>query len=255
MTGRCHIDADGLLRGPINITHLLSPNRASGFNEPARGAVLHTEAGYEAGTVATFMNPANQVSAFFSVGDQGEVHQYMPVGHGDVAWTQAGGNYQWRGIECEDLTNPGNPLTAAQLTSFAQVFEALSAHDGFPLQVTDDTSGHGLIWHGAGGQAWGGHTECPGDVRKAQRPAIIELARAIRAGGAGVVEHVTAGHMSLAELAAQHHSAPATVLGLTAGHAPDGLAGNLADYINGVFAGTTVPSAHMPAGLHLILPA
>lgn len=185
MSLRCHFDADGWLQGPVAITHLLTPNRYdSGFAEHGQGVVMHTEDGYEAGTVATFMNPAAQVSAFFSISTSGAIHQYLPVGHGYCAWTQAAGNQAWRGIECEDFTHPSLPLTPAQVIAFAQILEACSAYDGFPLQVTDDVNGTGLGWHGMGGQDWGGHLSCPGDVRKAQRPQIIALAMAIRSGAA-----------------------------------------------------------------------
>jgi murein L,D-transpeptidase YcbB/YkuD len=72
------------------------------------------------------------------------------------------------------------PLTNAQITAFAQILEACSARDGFPLQITDDVNGQGLILHSDGGQLWGGHTSCPGPVRAAQRPQIIALAMSIR---------------------------------------------------------------------------
>ena len=183
MTLRCHFDSDGWLQGPIRITHLLTPNRySSGYSSHGRGVVMHTEDGYEAGTVATFMNPAAEVSAFFSIADDGSCHQYLPVGHGYVAWSQMAGNETWRGIEDEDCTDPSVPLTDAQVTTFAQILELFSRYDGFPLQVTDSVDGTGLGWHGMGGEAWGGHWSCPGDARKAQRPQIVALAMAIRAG-------------------------------------------------------------------------
>jgi N-acetylmuramoyl-L-alanine amidase len=180
--GRCHFDDHGWLQGPIEITHMLSPNRYdAGFADNARGLVQHTEDGYEAGTIATFMSPASQVSAFFAVGEDGSVTQFLPVGQGYQAWAQAAGNQAWRSCECEDKTLTGQPMTPPQIAAFAQILEACSAYDGFPLQVTDDpVKGTGLITHGDGGAAWGGHTECPGSVRKAQRPAIIELAQQIR---------------------------------------------------------------------------
>lgn len=183
MNLRCHFDSDGWLQGPLSITHVTTPNRGTGFGT-GRGVVLHTEAGFEAGTVATFMNPAAQVSAFFSIGQSGACHQYLPVGHGYCAWSQAAGNQAWRGIEDEDRTDPSIPLTPAQLTAFAQILEACSAYDGFPLQITGSVNGTGLILHSDGGAAWGDHLSCPGSVRAAQRPQIVALAIAIRSGGA-----------------------------------------------------------------------
>ena len=64
---KCHFDADGWLQGPIAVTHLtaLTPNRYnSGVADKARGLAQHTEDGFEAGTVATFLNPASQASAW-----------------------------------------------------------------------------------------------------------------------------------------------------------------------------------------------
>lgn len=182
---KCHFDADGWLQGPINITHYLSPNHyATGFADSARGMVQHTEDGFTAGTVSTFMSEASQVSAFFGVGEDGAAQQFLPVGRGFVAWAEGGGNPLWRSCECEDKTNVGHAMTQPQMVAFAQILEACSAYDGFPLQVTDDpVNGKGLITHGAGGSAWGGHYGCPGDVRKAQRPQLVKLAQQIRAEG------------------------------------------------------------------------
>jgi hypothetical protein len=256
MTERLHIDADGRLRGSANITQN-SPwpcvNGQWGFKEPARGVVMHTEAGFEAGTISVFNDPSFQASAFFSIGRDGHIHQYGPVGKGWVAWTQAGGNFSWIGIEDEDQTHPGVPLTDAQLTAFAQILEACSAHCGFPLQATDDVAGHGLGWHGMGGAAWGGHFDCPGDVRKAQRPEIIRRAAAIRSGSPTPAPQpgtVTAnGTLTLAQLTAGNHSTPATTLRKTAEAAPNGeFVPALASHINQVLA---ADQTRMPDGLIL----
>lgn len=184
MSLKCHFDADGWLQGPIKITHLTSPNHfPSGFAARARGMVQHTEDGFEAGTVATFMNPAAKVSAFFSVDELGNAHQYLPVGRGLVAWAEAGGNPAWYSCEFEDKLNPGSPMTQPQMVAGAQILEACSARDGFPLQLTNDTvNGRGLITHGAGGAAWGNHPSCPGPVRKAQGAHVVALAMSIRQG-------------------------------------------------------------------------
>lgn len=251
--GKCHFDADGWLQGPITVAHTLTPNRYnSGFAVHGRGVVIHTEAGHEAGTVATFLNPASQVSAFFSIAFDGSCHQYLPVGHGYVAWSQAAGNASFRGVEDEDGTHPSVPLTPAQIATFAQILEACAAYDGFPLQVTDDVNGTGLITHSAGGQSWGGHEGCPGPVRAAQRPAIIALAKQIRAGGSNV-QLTTDGKKSLHQVAAAAGIGAAHVLRLSA-IAEGTFDSATADYVNGVFAGTTPPSAPMPAGCRLWVP-
>ena len=186
MSLKCHFDADGWLQGPAGITHHMTPNYySSGFANNARGLVQHTEDGFEAGTVATFMDPAAQVSAFFAVSELGAIDQFLPVGHGFVAWAEGDGNPDWRSCEAEDKTKTGTPMPPAQIAGVAQVLEACSEYDGFPLQITDDpVNGHGLITHGDGGVSWGDHPLCPGDVRKAQRPQIIALAMSIRQGTA-----------------------------------------------------------------------
>lgn len=188
MTGKLTVGSDGRVHGPIKITFNEPwPCRngyASGFASPAHGVVIHTEDGYEAGTISWFNNPAAKASAFFSVGADGAVHQYGPVGHGWCSWAQSQGNATFYSIEDSDNTHPSVPFTAAQITSLAQLAEVLSRHDGFPLQAaTNPLAGdRGVALHSEGGQAWGGHLSCPGPVRGAQRAEVIALAIAIRAG-------------------------------------------------------------------------
>ena len=74
--------------------------------------------------------------------------------------------------------------------------------------------------------------------------------------GGIMIEHTTGGQLSLAQLAAQHHTQPSTILRLTAEHSPGGaFPGNVSQYINGVFTGTIPHDQHMPAGLRLYLPS
>lgn len=223
MTLRCHFDSGGWLQGPIKITHMtqLTPNRYnSGFATKARGMALHTEDGFEAGTRATFMNAAAKVSAFVSVGEDGEATQYLPVGHGYRAWAQEDGNDDWRSCECEDKTKAGVPMPPPQLTTVAQVLEAFSEYDQFPLQITDDPhNGHGLITHGDGGVSWGNHPNCPGSVRKAQRPKIIALAMSIRAEGTppkGPFRHTAPGGRTLGQIAAARGTTAQHLAGVSA---------------------------------------
>jgi hypothetical protein len=183
------------------------------------GMVQHTEAGFRAGTFETFMNPANQVSAFFSVGEDGTTHQYLPVGRGFVAFAQAAGNSRWYSCECEDKLNPGTPMTDIQVTTVAQIYSALAEHDGFEYAITDDPhNGNGLITHGDGKDAWGGHPDCPGKVRTAQRPEILARARAVRDG---LDVWIGQGQKSLADLARDSLKDPVhQVLQLTAEYSP-----------------------------------
>jgi hypothetical protein len=252
MSLRCHFNADGWLTGPIDISHHMTPNRFdSGFAARARGVVQHTEDGFEAGTFATFMDPGSAVSAFFSVSEQGVAHQYLPVGRGFVAWAQAAGNPNWYSIECEDRRNSGTPMTDSQLTVFAQIYSALAERDGFGYAVTDDTSGgRGLITHGDGGNAWGGHPDCPGQVRRAQRPEILVRARAVRDG---LDIWICQGAKSLHDLAADKLGDPVhQVLKLTAEYSDGGLfTPAMASYLNAVFA---ADGQDVPAGVVLFCP-
>jgi hypothetical protein len=252
MSLRCHFNADGWLEGPINISHHMTPNRHdTGFATKAKGMVQHTEAGFEAGTFATFMDPHNEVSAFFSVGEDGTAHQYLPVGRGFVAFAQAAGNPFWYSCECEDKLDPGQPMTDIQVTTVAQIYSALAEHDGFEYAITDDTeNGNGLITHGDGLGAWGGHPDCPGEVRKAQRPEILARARAVRDGLDIWIGH---GQKSLHDLARDSLGDPVhQVLQLTAEYSLNRLfAPDLAGYINAVFA---ADQENVPAGVTLFCP-
>jgi len=196
---RLAIGPDGLLRGNAAITHNVpmptGNGTAGGFGTPYGGGI-HTEVGFEHGTIAEFNTPAAQASAFFSIGMDGRIHQYGPLGRDWMAWTQVAGNPNWRGVEHEDKSLPTTPMPEAQLIASAQVFEAMSTFDGslgnpWPLQATDNVNGRGVILHSDGGVPWGNHA-CPGPVRAAQRPAILALARQIRAGN-GTLQDIPAG--------------------------------------------------------------
>jgi len=236
MSLRCHFNTDGWLEGPIDISRHMTPNRYdSGFAARASGMVQHTEDGFEDGTLATFLDPHSEVSAFFSVGEDGTAHQYLPVGHGYVAWAQKAGNPNWYSCECEDKRKPRTPMTDIQVTTVAQIYSALAERDGFEYAITDDPNhGNGLITHGDGGDAWGGHFDCPGKVRKAQRPEILARARAIRDG---LDIWIGQGQKSLNDLARDSLGDPVhQVLQLTAEYSPNRMfATGMASYLNDVF--------------------
>ena len=259
--GKLAVQGDGRVTGPANIKYnnpFPTHNGSSGSGA-MMGVLMHTMVGDLPGTVSWFNNPQAQASAHFGVAEDGEIWQFGPIGKGWIAWHAAGANATWYGIEHADAGHPATPLTQAQVTASAQLVECLSAFAGFPLQISNSPSVRGYGWHGMGGEAWGGHFDCPGDVRKAQRGHIIALAMAIRSGGnpaPSVIRWTTAGQDSLIRLSAAHGAEPAVVLSLTAQHSPgDVLPPNVAAYVNGVFAGAIDPAKPMPAGLVLYLPA
>jgi hypothetical protein len=148
-------------------------NRNPGGMISVRGLVLHIQQGYEGGSEAWFKNPAAQASAHFLNPKTGGLRQLVDTT--DEAWAQMAGNRYWISVENEGFVP--DSLTASQIENAAQLLAWLHVTFAVPLAATDDpTTGRGLGWHGMGGAAWGGHTGCPGDAIKAQRPAIIQRA-------------------------------------------------------------------------------
>lgn len=145
-----------------------------------RGLVLHVQDDTSS-PYGWFNNPASEASSDFWVRTDGHIEQYAETGT-DYAWAQAAGNPYYASVETEG--HPATALTAEQVEAVAQIYAWGHATWGWPLQVVDSTTAHGLTWHGVGGAAWGGHNGCPGDKRKAQRPAIIARAKQLAGGGA-----------------------------------------------------------------------
>lgn len=190
--GKLKVGADGKLSGPgahisYNDPWPCANGTPGGGSSQMTGVVMHTMVSDLTQCINWFNNPASQASAHFGIDQDGVIHQFGPVGVNWMAWAQAEGNPSWYSIEHADHGNPDNPLTEAQVVASAQLVECLSAFAGFPLQVSDSTGVRGYGIHAMGGAAWGGHT-CPDvppkHVRSAQRPAIIALAKEIRAGAA-----------------------------------------------------------------------
>lgn len=150
-------------RGPI-------PNRTQNGMADHRGLVLHIMQGTLSGTDSWFKNPRAQASAHFGIDQSGTIYQWVDTQ--DKAWAEAAGNPYWISVELAGYS--GKPATDAQLTSIAHLFAWLrSVYPNIPAQVCDSPSGKGLGWHGMGGQAWGGHLDCPGAPIKAQRQEIL----------------------------------------------------------------------------------
>jgi N-acetylmuramoyl-L-alanine amidase-like protein len=182
---KLHFGNEGRLRGRPGITYndpWPCPNGSWGSGA-MHGVVMHTMVGNLPGTVKVFSDPSFQASAHFGVDQEGNIHQFGPIGKGWVAWAQMAGNDAWYSIEHADDGDPNNPLTDAQMWASAEIVEALSAFAGFPLQEANKPEEQGYGVHYMGGEHWGGHT-CPDlpphHVRSAQRPEILRRAQSLR---------------------------------------------------------------------------
>ena len=143
MSMRCHFNADGWLEGPIDISHHMTPNRHdSGFAAKGPGAWCSTPRTVSRlGTDATFMDPGSQVSAFFSVGEDGH-HPPVPAGGSWLRGLRPGGKATRTITAASARTSLKalvTPMTDIQVTTVAQIYNALAEHDGFEYAITDDT--------------------------------------------------------------------------------------------------------------------
>jgi len=143
------------------------------------GVILHIQQGNQAGSIAWCKNPAAQVSAHFFAAKNGTLQQLVDTA--DRAWAEAAGNSNYLSIECEGYS--GQDLTAGQIQACAKVVAKAHEEYGVQLFSIDRPGLRGLGWHGMGGQAWGGHPDCPGDPVKALRPVILGHAALILGSG------------------------------------------------------------------------
>lgn len=118
-------------------------------------------------------SPSVEMSCHFEFYKDGTVEQYLPIT--TTSWCQSDGNGYYISFETEGY--PSEPFTDAQQASIAACYAWIHTVTGIPLQLAEVPNvDAGLIWHGAGGDAWGGHPDCPGDLRKAERAAILAAA-------------------------------------------------------------------------------
>ena len=136
------------------------------------GLVLHVQEG-NGDLQGWFSNPAAQgASSHRWVSKTGACSQYVDAALAAQAQSQGNGTYH--SVETEGYTT--EPLTDAQIDGLAGLYRW--GHDtyGWPFATSDTVGQAGFAWHGMGGAAWGGHTGCPGDIRKNQRTQILQLA-------------------------------------------------------------------------------
>lgn len=135
------------------------------------GLVLHVQVG-DNSLYERFNDPATQVSSTWWTAKNGIIERYVPTDL--TAWAQAAGNGEYNSVETEGY--PNEPLTLAQIAAIAHIMRHGHARYHWPYKVVNRPGRRGLIWHGAGRNLWGGHPDCPGDIRKSQRGLIVALA-------------------------------------------------------------------------------
>lgn len=143
------------------------------------GAVLHVNESN--GNLFGWVSGNHDVSCHFEVYKNGSIEQYLDTAM--TSWCQMDGNADYISIETEGFHT--EPLTAAQVAAIALLMAWLHVTHDIELELAEKPGDKGFGWHGMGGAAWGGHTSCPGDQRRAQRHEILVRARAIVAGQAG----------------------------------------------------------------------
>lgn len=133
------------------------------------GLILHVQAGYNS-PFGWFQDPECDGSSHWWVGRDGTIEQYYDPDN-DQAWAQGEGNFWYHSVETEGF--PGDPLTDSQVGTLARLYQFGHERYRWPLQLAERPGQRGFGWHGMGGNAWGGHFDCPGGLRKAQRARII----------------------------------------------------------------------------------
>lgn|SRR5487761_2090035 len=153
--------------------------------------VVHVAGGMDQGGTDAWFNESHPpsigpTSAHFSIGRDGEVHQYVDTN--EMAYHCAGWNDRSIGIEHLGLT--GEHLTAMQKKSSKALMGWIRRHHGTKLQyVVNPNNPHGgVIGHGKIPEGALSHPDCPGqpildDVQKFLRPNVIKrVVRFVRDG-------------------------------------------------------------------------
>ncbi|HEY2043690.1 MAG TPA: N-acetylmuramoyl-L-alanine amidase [Jatrophihabitans sp.] len=138
-----------------------------------RFMVLHVNDSNGADLFGWENNGAHSMSSHFQFPKVGRPFQYLDTAVD--SWCQANGNAVGISFEVEGF--PTEPMNDNQLQQLGLCAAWVHATHGTPLLITDDPiNGSGLITHGDGGAAWGGHPNCPGPYRRAQRQQILDIA-------------------------------------------------------------------------------
>lgn len=139
--------------------------------------VVHTADGSYEGTIAWQKNENSDNSSHFIVDYDGKIAQVNDTANRSGA-QKAGNPYS---IAIENAGNENTPLTDAQLTANAKILVKAHQVHGIPLQLTGNVNTRGLGHHSMGAESgvdWG-HSLCPGEIIKAQKPEILRRAKEI----------------------------------------------------------------------------
>jgi N-acetylmuramoyl-L-alanine amidase len=142
--------------------------------------VIHTADGSYEGTISWQKNPDADNSSHFVVDVDGKIAQVNDTAIESGA--QILGNPF--SIAIENAGNENTPLTPYQIEANARILAKAHQVHGVPLQLTGRVGTRGLGHHSMGAESgvrWG-HSQCPGEIIKAQKPAILARAIAIVAG-------------------------------------------------------------------------
>lgn len=148
------------------------PGHTDGPMQSYLGLVLHVNDADSYDLHDYFSRDDIEVSSHFQVGKDGQVFQYLDTNVS--SWCQSDGNHTYLSVETQGF--PTEALTDMQVSSLASLYRWLRGVHGIPYQIADTVGTKGFAWHGMGGTAWGGHFGCPGNLRRAQRQAILNLA-------------------------------------------------------------------------------
>ncbi len=154
---------------PQAVTELL-PTEHGGLLLESLGLVEHVTAGN--GDPYSWWKQIQDASAHWYNPKIGPIRQEVDAR--DASWAQMAGNYHWHSMETEG--EPWEALTDNQLSNAAALYVWGRQEWGWELLLSDSPASPGFGWHGMGGRAWGGHTGCPGELRKAQRGTILARA-------------------------------------------------------------------------------
>jgi hypothetical protein len=132
------------------------------------GLIMHVQEG-NGGLSGWFNNPTAKASSTWWVSKSGALEQYVDA---DVtAWAQGSGNGEYNSVETEGYV--AEPLTPPQESMLTRLYDWGVATYHWQRALAEAPGQAGFGWHGMGGRSWGGHTGCPGDLRKNRRAAIL----------------------------------------------------------------------------------